>query len=240
VLGSAKDQGVKVWGRLPSPWILFAQDRGMGGIGEQRKEDPFAVNDKCPGGKTRPPRTSPGPVNPPEKRDTISKDRDMPHNLSSASPHHASTKLYNTSVQLPKNKGLGGQEEQRKVPFDISGITNCPLKSLASIILNPQHALGSQSLFAEQESGDESYTTFSKEGDILEGSNVCINEDDSLNGGERSRVKETTETFVEQPSKRENAASRNLDKREVEDDWDGTFSHNSDYVEGRINETFVA
>ncbi len=89
VLGPAKDQGVKVWGRLPSPRILFAQDRGMGGIGEQRKEDPFAVNDKCPRGKARPPRTSPGPFNLPEKRDTISKDRDMPHNLLSASPHHA-------------------------------------------------------------------------------------------------------------------------------------------------------
>ncbi len=37
-----------------------------------------------------------------------------------------------------------------------------------------------------------------------------------------------------------NAASRNLDKREVEDNWDGTYSHNSDYVEGRINKTFVA
>ena len=61
----------------------------------------------------------------------------------------------------------------------------------------------------------------------------------SLNGGERSRVKETTETFVEQPSKGENAASRNLDKREVEDDWDGTYSHNGDYVEGRINKTFM-
>jgi hypothetical protein len=91
----------------------------MGVIGEQRKEDPFAVNDKCPGGKVRPPRTSSGPVNPPEKRDTISKNRDMPHNLSSTLPHHASTKLYNTSVQLPKNKGIGGREEQRKAPFDI-------------------------------------------------------------------------------------------------------------------------
>ncbi len=106
--------------------------------------------------------------------------------------------------------------------------------------MNPQHALGSQSLFAEQESGDESNTTFSKDGDILEGSNVCINEDDSLNGGETSRVKETTETFVEQLSKGENAASRNLDEREVEDDWDGTFLHNGDYVEGKINNTFVA
>ncbi len=197
MLGSAKDQGVEVRGRLPSPRILFAQDRGKGGIGEQRREDPFAVNDKCPGGKARPPRTSPGPVNPPEKRDTISKDRDTPHNLLSASPHHASTKLYNTSIQLPKNKELGGREEQRKAPFDISGVTNCPSKSLASIILNPQHALGSQSLFAEQESGDESNTTFSRDGDILEGSNIRIDEDDSLNGGERSRVKETTETFVE-------------------------------------------
>jgi hypothetical protein len=46
VLGSAKDQGVKVRGRLPSPIILFAQGSGMGGIEEQRKEDPFAVNDK--------------------------------------------------------------------------------------------------------------------------------------------------------------------------------------------------
>ena len=46
VLGSAEDQGVKVLGRLPSPMILFAQGRGMGGIEEQRKEDPFAVNDK--------------------------------------------------------------------------------------------------------------------------------------------------------------------------------------------------
>jgi hypothetical protein len=54
------------------------------------------------------------------------------------------------------------------------------------------------------------------------------------------QVKATTETFVEQPSKGENAASRNLDKREVEDDWDGTFLHNGDYVEGRINKTFVA
>jgi len=34
VLGSAKDQGVKVQGRLPSPMILFAQDSGMGGIEE--------------------------------------------------------------------------------------------------------------------------------------------------------------------------------------------------------------
>ena len=46
VLGSAEDQGVKVRGRLPSPKILFDQGRGMGGIEEQRKEDPFAVNDK--------------------------------------------------------------------------------------------------------------------------------------------------------------------------------------------------
>ncbi len=106
--------------------------------------------------------------------------------------------------------------------------------------MNPQHALGSQSLFAEQESGDKSNTTFSKDGDILEGSNVRIDEDDSLNGGERSRVKETTETFVEQPSKGENVASRNLDEREVEDDWDGTYLHNGDYVEGRINKTFMA
>ncbi len=123
----------------------------------------------------------------------------MPHNLSSASPHHASTKLYNTSVQLSKNKGLGGREEQRKAPFDISGVTNCPSKSLASIILNPQHAIGSQTLFAKQESGDESNTTFSKDGNILEGSNVCIDEDDSLNGGERSRVKETTESWNNHP-----------------------------------------
>ncbi len=106
--------------------------------------------------------------------------------------------------------------------------------------MNPQHALGSQSLFAKQESGDKSNTTFSKDGDILEGSNVCIDEDDSLNGGEISRVKETTETFVEQPSKGVNAASRNLDEREVEDDWDGTFLHIGDYIEGRINKTFVA
>ena len=46
LLGSAEDQGVKVRGRLPSPKILFGQGRGMGGIEEQRKEDPFAVNDK--------------------------------------------------------------------------------------------------------------------------------------------------------------------------------------------------
>jgi hypothetical protein len=46
VLGSAEDQGVKVRGRLPSPMILFAQGSGMGGIEEQRKEDPFAVHDK--------------------------------------------------------------------------------------------------------------------------------------------------------------------------------------------------
>jgi hypothetical protein len=217
MLGTAEDQGGKIRGRLPSPMILFAQDRGMGGIEEQRKEDSFAVNDKCPGGKARPPRTSPGPVNPPKKRDTISKDRDMPHSLS--------------SVQLPENKGLEGQEEQRKAPFDISGITNCPSKSLASIILTSKHTLDSQSLFAEEESGDDSNMTSSKDG-----------EDDSLNGGERSRViKETiTETFVERPSKGENAASRNLDDREVEDDWDGTYLHNGDYVEGRINETFVA
>ncbi len=45
---------------------------------------------------------------------------------------------------------------------------------------------------------------------------------------------------MEQPSKGENAASRNLDEREVEDNWDGTFLHNGDYVEGRINKTFVA
>jgi len=30
VLGSAKDQGVNVRGRLPSPMILFAQGRGVG------------------------------------------------------------------------------------------------------------------------------------------------------------------------------------------------------------------
>jgi hypothetical protein len=163
----------------------------------------------------------------------------MSDNLSSSSPHHASTKLYIARVQSPKNKGIGGQEEQRKAPFDNFGITNCPLKSLASIILNPEHALGSQSLFAEQESGDESNTTFSKDGDNVERSNVHIDDDESLNGEERSRAKETTVIFVEQPSKGEQTASRNLDKREVEDDWDGTFSHNGDYVEGRINKTFM-
>jgi hypothetical protein len=31
-----------------------------------------------------------------------------------------------------------------------------------------------------------------------------------------------------------------LDDREVEDDWDGTYSDNGDYIQGRINETFVA
>ncbi len=31
-----------------------------------------------------------------------------------------------------------------------------------------------------------------------------------------------------------------MDEREVEDDWDGTFLHNGDYVEGIINKTFVA
>jgi len=48
MLGSAEDQGVKVRGRLHSPLILFAQGSGMGGIEveEQRKEDPFSVNDK--------------------------------------------------------------------------------------------------------------------------------------------------------------------------------------------------
>jgi len=67
-------------------------------------------------------------------------------------------------------------------------------------------------------------------------------EDDSLNGGERSRVikGENTETFVELPTNGEKTASRNLDDREVEDDWDGTYSDNGDYVEGRINKTFVA
>ncbi len=197
VLGSAEDQRVKVRGRLPTPRTLFAQERGIGGIGEQRKEDPLAVNDKCPGGKARPPRTSPGSVNRQEKRDTISKDRHMSHNSSSASPHHASTKLYIARIQPPKITGIAGQEEERKVPFDISGVTNCPSKSLASIILNPQHALGSQSLFAEQESEDKSNTTFSKNNDNLEGSTVPVDEDDSLNGGERSSVKETTEIFVE-------------------------------------------
>ncbi len=223
VLGSAEDQGVKVRGRLPTPRTLFTQERGIGGIEEQRKEDPFAVNDKCPGGKARPLRTSPDSVNPQEKRDTISKDRHMSYNLSSTSPHHASTKLYIARIQPPKNTGIAGQEEERKAPFDISGVTNCPSKSLASIILNPQHALDSQSLFAEQESEDESNATFSKNNDNLEGSTVCVDEDDSLNGGERSSVKETTETFVEQSFKGEQAASRNLDKSEVEDDWDGTF-----------------
>ncbi len=111
MLGSAEDQGVKVQGRFPTPGTLFAQEKGIGGIGEQRKEVPFAVNDKCPGGKARPPRTSLGFSNPSERRDTISKDRHMSHNLSSASPHHASTKLYIARVQSPKNKGIGGQEE---------------------------------------------------------------------------------------------------------------------------------
>ena len=90
VLGSAEDQGVKVRGRLPSPIILFAQGSGMGGIEEQRKEDPFSVNDK---------------------------------------------------------------------------------------ILNSKHTLDSKSLFAEEKSGDESNMYSFKD-----------NEDDSLNGGERSRV----------------------------------------------------
>ena len=104
--------------------ILFAQGRGMGGIEEQRKEDPFAVNDK---------------------------------------------------------------------------------------ILNSKHTLDSKSLFGEEESGDESNMTSSKD-----------DEDDSLNGGERSRVikEKITETFVELPTKEENAASRNFDDRKVEDDWD--------------------
>ncbi len=31
-----------------------------------------------------------------------------------------------------------------------------------------------------------------------------------------------------------------MEEREVEDDWDGIFSHNDDYVEGRINKKFVA
>jgi hypothetical protein len=211
VLGSAKDQGVKVLGRFPIPRTLFPQEKGIGGIGEQRKEAPFAVNDKCPGGRARPSRTSPGFSNQPERRDTISKDRHMSHNLSSASPHHAPMKLYFARVQSPKNKGIGGQEEQRKVPFDISNVTNCPLKSLASIILNPDYALGSQSLFTEQESEDKSNMTFSKDGDNVERSNIHIDEDESLNGEERSRAKETTEKFVEQPSKGEQAASRNLD-----------------------------
>ncbi len=140
LLGSAKDQGVKVQGRLPSPKILFAQGRGMGGIEEQRKEDPFAVNDK---------------------------------------------------------------------------------------ILNSKHKLDSKSLFGEEESGDESY---------------IFDVDDSPNGGERSRVikEKITETLVKLPTNGENAASRNLDDREVENDWDGTYSDNGDYIQGRINETFVA
>jgi hypothetical protein len=144
MLGSAEDQGVKVRGRLPSPMILFAQGRGMGGIEEQRKEDPFAVNDK---------------------------------------------------------------------------------------ILNSKHTLVSKSLFVEEVSGDEFNMTSSKD-----------DEDDSLNGGERSRVikEKITETFMELPTKGENAASRNLDDRKVEDDWDGTYSDNGDYFQGRINETFVA
>jgi len=127
MLGSAKDQGVKVRSRLPSPMILFAQGSGMGGIEEQKKEDPFAVNDK---------------------------------------------------------------------------------------ILNSKHRLDSKSLFAEEESGDESNMSSFKD-----------DEDDSLNGGERSRVikGENTETFVELPTNGENTASRNLDDREVEDDWDGTY-----------------
>jgi hypothetical protein len=141
VFGSAEDQGVKVRGRLPSPKILFAQGRGMGGIEEQRKEDPFAFNDK---------------------------------------------------------------------------------------ILNSKHTLDSKSLLGEEESGDESNMNSSKD-----------DEDDSLNGGERSK-EQITETFVELPTNGENAASRNLDDREVEDYWDGTYSDNGDYIQGRINETFVA
>ena len=83
----------------------------------------------------------------------------------------------------------------------------------------------------EEESGDESNMTSSKD-----------DEDDSLNGGERSRVvkEKITESFVELPTNGENAASRKLDDREVEDDWDGTYSDNGDYIQGRINETFVA
>ena len=137
VLGSAEDQGVKVRGRLHSPVILFAQGSGMGGIEEQRKEDPFSVNDK---------------------------------------------------------------------------------------ILNSKHTLDSKSLFAEEESGDESNMYSFKD-----------DEDDSLNGGERSRVikEKNTETFVEQPTNGENTASRNLEDREVEDDWDGTYSDNGDYVEAQ-------
>ncbi len=91
MLGSAEDQGVKVRGRLLSPKILFAQGRGMGGIEEQRKEDPFAVNDK---------------------------------------------------------------------------------------ILNSKHTLDSKSLFGEEESGDESNMTSSKD-----------DEDDSLNGGRKIQGK---------------------------------------------------
>jgi hypothetical protein len=234
VLGSAEDQGVKVRGRLPSPRRLFNQETGIEGIGEQRKEDPFAVNHKCAEGKARLSRTSPDSVNPQEKRDTLSKDRHRSQNF-------ASTELYITSIQPPKNTGIAGQEEERKAPFDISGVTNCSSKSLASIILNPQHVLGSKSLFAEHQSDDESDAMFSKNNDNLEGRTVHIDEDDSLNGRERSSVKETTTTeiFVERSSKGEQAASRFLDKSEVEDDWDGTFSHDGDYVEGRINETFV-
>jgi hypothetical protein len=141
MLGSAEDQGVKVRGRLPSPKILFGQGRGMGGIEEQRKEDPFAVNDK--------------------------------------------------------------------------------------ILHSKEHTPHSKSLFGDEESGDESY---------------IYDEDDSPNGGERSRVikEKITETFVKLPSNREYATSRNLDDREVEDDWDGTYSDNGDYIQGRNNETFVA
>ena len=42
------------------------------------------------------------------------------------------------------------------------------------------------------------------------------------------------------PTNGEYATSWNLDDREVEDDWDGTYSYNGDYVQGGINETFVA
>jgi hypothetical protein len=37
LLGSAEDQGVKVRGRLPTHRKLFAQEKRIGGIGEQRK-----------------------------------------------------------------------------------------------------------------------------------------------------------------------------------------------------------
>jgi hypothetical protein len=118
-------------------------------------------------------------------------------------------------------RGMGGIEEQRKEdPFAVN-----------DKILNSKHTLDSKSLFVEEESGDESNMTSSKD-----------DEDDSLNGGERSRVikEKITETFVALPSNGENAASRNLDDRKVGDDWDGTYSDNGDYVQGRINKTFVA